>query len=354
VIEDSAGQVLSFPPIINNQLTEVSPQTTDLFVDVTGTSQEAVHRALCIMSLALVERGGDLEQVEVDGRATPDLSPDTHELDPDYLSQVSGLDLSTQEIKERLEMMRLRPQEMEGGGLEVEVPCYRSDVLHQYDLIEDVVIAHGYDGVEASDPDIHQHGDEDPVEEFSRVLRDTMVSCGALEAHTHVLSSEKKQFGNLERPDSGAVEMQNPLTEDYSIVRKDLLPELLRALHDNRDSRFPQRFFEVDDVAELDDSPTGASNSRRLAYVVSGEDVQYTDARRVLHVLERDLGVDLELKEAEMPFHADGRSAQILVDGERAGNVGQMSQQVQENWELDRPVAGFELKVGTLEGRFRS
>ena len=56
VIEDSAGQVLSFPPIINNQLTEVSPQTTDLFVDVTGQSQEAVQRGLCIMSPALGER----------------------------------------------------------------------------------------------------------------------------------------------------------------------------------------------------------------------------------------------------------------------------------------------------------
>ncbi len=353
VIEDSAGQVLSFPPIINNQLTEVSPQTTDLFVDVTGTSQEAVHRALCIMSLALVERGGDLEQVEVDGRPAPNLSPEKHELDPDYLRQVSGLELSTQEIKERLEMMCLRPQETDDGGLEVEVPCYRGDVLHQYDLIEDVVIAHGYDNAEASEPDIHQHGDEKPVEEFSRVLRDIMVSSGALEAHTHILSSEEKQFGSLERPDSGAVRMRNPLTEDYSIVRKDLLPELLRALHDNRDSRFPQRFFEVDDVAELDDSVTGASNSRRLAYVVSGEDMDYTDARRVLHVLERDLGVYLDLREAEMPFHVDGRSAQILVDGERAGNVGQMSEQVLENWELNRPVAGFELEVEVLEESFR-
>jgi phenylalanyl-tRNA synthetase beta chain len=86
---------------------------------------------------------------------------------------------------------------------------------------------------------------------------------------------------------------------------------------------------------------------------VSGEDVDYTDARRVLHVLERDLGVDLDLREAEMPFHVDGRSAQILVDGKRAGNVGQMSEQVQENWELNRPVAGFELEVEVLEESFR-
>jgi phenylalanyl-tRNA synthetase beta subunit len=54
-----------------------------------------------------------------------------------------------------------------------------------------------------------------------------------------------------------------------------------------------------------------------------------------------------------MPFHADGRSAQILVDGEQAGNVGQMSEQVQENWELNRPIAGFELEVEVLEESFR-
>ncbi|EGQ43383.1 MAG: phenylalanyl-tRNA synthetase beta subunit [Candidatus Nanosalina sp. J07AB43] len=84
VIADGNGQVLSFPPIINNQLTEVDSDTTDLFVDVTGKDRQAVMSALNIVVTALAERGGQVESVTVDGERLPDLSPSSMELDPDY------------------------------------------------------------------------------------------------------------------------------------------------------------------------------------------------------------------------------------------------------------------------------
>ena len=48
VIVDSNDKVLSFPPIINNQLTEVENDTEDVFIDVTGKHEETVKKALNI------------------------------------------------------------------------------------------------------------------------------------------------------------------------------------------------------------------------------------------------------------------------------------------------------------------
>ncbi len=62
---DAKGQVLSFPPIINGELTKLTERTKNLFLDLTGTDQKAVDQALAIVSCALADRGGKLESVKI-------------------------------------------------------------------------------------------------------------------------------------------------------------------------------------------------------------------------------------------------------------------------------------------------
>ena len=65
LIIDKGGRVLSFPPIINGELTKVTEDTVNLFIELTGTSQRAVDVALNIVSCALQDRGGRLETVRL-------------------------------------------------------------------------------------------------------------------------------------------------------------------------------------------------------------------------------------------------------------------------------------------------
>jgi phenylalanyl-tRNA synthetase beta chain len=62
---DSRGDVLSFPPIINGELTKLTARTRNLFLDLTGSSQRAVDIALNIIAVALADRGGKLQTVEL-------------------------------------------------------------------------------------------------------------------------------------------------------------------------------------------------------------------------------------------------------------------------------------------------
>ncbi len=344
VIEDSEGNILSFPPIINNQLTEVHTGTTDIFIDVTGKDEETVKKALNILTTALAERGGDIETVTVGGEKMPDLSNDKMELDMSYLKEVSGLMLTQAEAVHRLEKMKLGA-EKKGDDLEVKVPNYRTDVMHQYDLIEEIVIAHGYDNIEPELPNIDLIAEQKDIEELTDIIRDTLVGTGALEAHTYILSSKEKLFGRMDREEEEIVEMSNALTEDYSAVRNWLLPSLVETLVENKHHSYPQSFFEAEDVSVLDDSATGASNRRKLAYVTSDNDTDFTDAREVLQVLERDLGVEFEVLADEKEFFESGRSADVFMDGNKIGFIGELSESVLENWELERAVAGFELDL---------
>jgi len=68
---DSKNQVLSFPPIINGELTRLTERSRNLFLDLTGTSQHAVDAAASIIATALADRGGKIQTVDVRRRTTP-------------------------------------------------------------------------------------------------------------------------------------------------------------------------------------------------------------------------------------------------------------------------------------------
>lgn len=65
IIVDRNNDVLSFPPIINGELTRVTYDTTDLFIDVTGMDENAINQALNILVYALADMGGAIYSVDI-------------------------------------------------------------------------------------------------------------------------------------------------------------------------------------------------------------------------------------------------------------------------------------------------
>ena len=70
IILDINGDVLSFPPIINGELTRVTEETKDLFIDVTGTDEKAINLAVNILVHAFADMGGSIYSVDV--KASPE------------------------------------------------------------------------------------------------------------------------------------------------------------------------------------------------------------------------------------------------------------------------------------------
>jgi phenylalanyl-tRNA synthetase beta chain len=65
VFVDREDSVLSFPPIINGELTRLTPETRNLFLELTGTSQLAVDQALNILACSIADRGGRIHSIEI-------------------------------------------------------------------------------------------------------------------------------------------------------------------------------------------------------------------------------------------------------------------------------------------------
>src|SRR2546422_4379385 len=148
IITDARGQVLSFPPVINGIVTQLTPDTQNLFIDVTGTDLEAVSGCLAILSTALAERGGRIQTVRTKYAdrtlETPDLSPRPHSVRLNRANELLGLSLKPGEAVDFLRRMR-HDARANGGAISVLSPAYRLDILPEVDLGEDLAIASGYD-----------------------------------------------------------------------------------------------------------------------------------------------------------------------------------------------------------------
>ncbi len=57
ILEDSRGNVLSMPPIINGDLTRLAAGQSKLFVDITGTDERVVDTSAAIIASMLSDSG---------------------------------------------------------------------------------------------------------------------------------------------------------------------------------------------------------------------------------------------------------------------------------------------------------
>ena len=93
---DSAGEVLSIPPIINSNFTgKISEETKEVFIECSGFDFKFMMPALNVLAAALVDRGAKVESVKVVYPEkiiyTPDMTPKKISVDVNLVNEVSGL-----------------------------------------------------------------------------------------------------------------------------------------------------------------------------------------------------------------------------------------------------------------------
>ena len=347
LIVDAHDNVLSFPPIINGTLTEVTPDTKNIFIDVTGTDRKAINYALNIVTTALAERGGTIYQTTVldEGKklVSPDLTPQKQQVSVADVNRILGTRLKDKEVATYLKMMGYNATKGKQGSLLVEVPAWRSDILHEIDLIEDVAVGYGFDRFETDFPKALTFGGTLAHHNLHERVRSVMIGLGYNEVTTFVISNEKDETLRLGLPQTNMVEIENPIGEEYSILRVSLLPSLLKLLRENRHHPLPQQIFEVGVVVDHQ-----AKNQHRLAGMKIDAKAHFTECKAVVETVMRECGEKLIIKEAMHPAFIDGRCATVTHNGMDVGVFGELHPRTIQEFSLEHPVIAFELEIDVL------
>lgn len=346
IITDRNGDVLSFPPIINGELTKVTMHTKDIFIDVTGTSEQAVMQALNIIATSLADRGGGLETVEVQGKVMPDLKPRPMEIDRDYANKLLDMDLSYGEIATLLSRMGI---DFDPKSKKALIPPYRSDIMHVMDLVEEMAISHGYANFDPRIPKVPTIADRLQENENDISMKRLMAGLGFQEIKGMVLSNEDNQF-RMMGLEGKAVTLSNSVTAECTICRAWILPSLMKTFTQNMHREYPQRIFELGYSIALNSSTdTGTRNVRKLAAAITGNQATYEEISANLAAFLSSIRNEMRLVPADHPSFIKGRCAAIFSGRTQLGVVGEVCPTVLESWNLEKPVAAFEILVEGLK-----
>jgi phenylalanyl-tRNA synthetase beta chain len=345
LITDNDDNVCSFPPIINGERTRVTTGTKNILLDVTGTDQRAVSVAANIICTAMAEAGASIESVEINGDIIPDLTPAERTVSVRECCDLIGVDLSALQIAGLLEKMRFGAQPIGPDRIKVQVPCYRADIMHDWDLFEDVAIAYGYENFSVELPHTFSIGTEHPVNAIAAQVRSILAGLGYLEMMPFTLTNEHVLFDYFNRPrSSSTLHLMHPISEEYTVVRTEILPLLLEMLQVNRHRELPQRLFATGDV--LFDLRT----MQRLAAVSTHSAADFSEAYANADAVLRELGITYVAEVSDDAAFIEGRRTDIIFEGKRVGVCGEIHPSVLTAFELEQPVAAFEIDLRAVPG----
>ena len=356
--------------------TEVTSATTDILLEAAhfdpgtvrrgakklGYSTEASFRferyvdpQLVPLALAraveLLEQYADAsaEPLIIDNTAA-DPVPNTITLRTERVNSVLGLSLTPQEAADSLRRLGITVF-IDDQVLSATVPTFRSDLVKEIDLIEEIGRMVGYWNLPETIPAVAGEGGSDlQPAEFDTRLRTLFIGQGLMETYSHTLGAESY----FDSPESSArrVKVKSSLSSELSGLRLTLLPHLLDALALNlRHGILAVRLFEVGKTFYR--AGGAFFEVRHAAGVLTGSGLDYRSAKGVVENLLLDLGLtDLQFTPDTVWGMHPGRTARVIVDGINIGYVAELDPyEVIEHLELPPStgrIAAYELDTEIL------
>jgi phenylalanyl-tRNA synthetase beta chain len=257
--------------------------------------------------------------------------------------------------------------------LECVVPWHRLDVNLPADLIEEVARVIGYEDVPVTlleDTLPTQHRNE--VIETEEKLRDLLIGAGLQDTVNYALTSPENHarlgldyapLGGV--PGAGFVELANPIAVERRAMRRSLLVSVLESLQYNL--RYADRLamFEIGRVY-LPEHATGPLpvEDRRLSLVLVGPRqpqgfhssdataMDFYDLKGVVETLLTRLGFkpeSVEYRGAPDTGAFGPRCAEVVIEGEVAGLIGEIHPQVRAAFDLPAVrINAAELRIDRL------
>ncbi len=248
------------------------------------------------------------------------------------------------------------------SGWNVTPPVFRFDLATPEDCVEEIARIYGYDNIPARlrpmepriVPKIETQLDE-------KVLCNILVDRGYQEAISY--SFVPPEVESLLSPDgSEQIRLDNPISEDLSIMRGTLWSGLIPALDRNvKRQQSRVRFFETGLSFQKEEGEL--IQRKKLAGAVTGSlfaEQWNTESRAVDFydikgdveaLLEKASAYSFEFKASTHKALHPGRSADIFIEGKQVGVFGALHPAVEAKLDLDQQVFVFELDLDMISQR---
>lgn len=360
VILDSNDRVLSFPPVINSKfIGEVEAGDQGLFIELTGFTLGNLLLVANIFACDLLDRGAAVLPVQVE---YPSPTPYSKKITVPHdfsskmrfataeFARITGFKPPVSDIKKNLERMGYKSIRVQNGRLSLRIPPYRNDILHHVDVIEDYLIGRGYNSVRPETIRDFTIGSLSKEELFMDRLRDLAIGMDYEEIISNILTSMENIAGKMGNDNPEALKISNPMTENYNVLRTDILPSLFEVEATSAKTDYPHRIFEIGETVKKDRKENyGYKTLLTIGFLNAHPRSNFSEMKSHAGHFLYYCGIDqFELSEGDIPFLLKGRNARILYQGRVLGYLGEVHPEILEKWDVKMPCSVMEFSVDEL------
>ena len=268
-------------------------------------------------------------------------------LEEDKINKLLGTNISKEEM---IKILRSVEIEVNKEG-KVIIPTFRQDVEEMADLAEEVARFYGYNNIKPTllPGKEMTRGIKSFKQKIEDQIHDTMTASGLYEIYTYSIASPDV-FDKINLPEKSelrnAVVISNPLGVDFSLMRTTTIPDMLTVLARNYNRRVEEaKFYELSNtysknkkrqsLIETIDESCLPLEIETLTFGMYGK-VDFFDIKGAVEGLLAKLNVsDYEfVRETEDATFHPGRTAALMIRGEKAGIFGEVHPDVLDKFDI--------------------
>lgn len=331
-----------------------------------GVDTVLTHNALN-RAANLLEAMGACETVAGIVEAYPQpIAPTVITVAPSVINARIGIEIAAEEMVATLNSLEFKT-ELADGKLVITVPSWRNDVTCDADISEEIARIHGIDRIESHLPVLGvTQGRQPVIEDVKDSVQDYMAGVGMSEVMTYSFINPSAFDKLLLAEDDSrrqAIELLNPITDEFKVMRTTMAASLLNAAAYNLARQHSKvAVFEVGRVylpkeLPLTDFP---EEKPMLCAVISGkcndlswctcrDNVDFYDMKGVAEGLLSKLQLtDYKLIHYPVSYLHPGKSCAIEAEGKVIGWFGEVHPLTQEAFGLGQEAYLLELEIEPL------
>lgn len=258
---------------------------------------------------------------------------------PEKVNKFLGTNISSEDMVKYLDRVFIK-----SDGKNATIPTFRNDVTSFADICEEIARTYGYDKIT---PTLATGEATVGKYSFSQIIdnkiMDLLVAEGLLEAYVYSFESPKV-FDKLNIDENSPlrkyVKINNPLGEDFSIMRTNTANGMLTSLANNFSRRYPfAKLFEMGKVYIPDEVPVTKlpKEEKYLTIGMYGDDTDFFTLKAIIINLFETLGIykNKFLPNTEKSYFHSGRCADVFVNDDIVGQIGEVHPRVLNNYSIN-------------------
>ena len=313
-------------------------------------------------ALRAVNRAVELVELTNSGKAIDgkiDVYPtkqETHKikLDVDKINNLLGTKLSKQEMIDILEKLEIKVE----NDIAIS-PYFRMDLTCLADIAEEVARFYGYDKLESTlikaDTTL---GVRNKGQKIIGKIRETLVNSGLSEIYTYGFISQKdlEKSNIAEDVKKYAITIQNPLGEEFKLMRPSTIPSMMQILATNANKKNQNvKLFDIsrnyrNTNHQVEDGEVPIQEDI-LTIGMYGDDMDFYVLKGIIENVLQAINVnryDIEKETNNKSYHP-GRCANIKIGIDTIGTIGEAHPEVLQNYDIEKRAYLAEINITKLE-----